>query len=81
MPGVAAAVSSPRRRGTLHDASRRQYTHLGGSVSAVACGASRGIGIDGLAEHPDWTYWRIAEEINARVEGATTSKESRQVIC
>lgn len=43
--------------------------------------SSRGRGIGRLAErliveHPDWTYRRIAEEVNARVEGAAASEKS-----
>jgi hypothetical protein len=43
--------------------------------------SSRGKGIGRLAErliveHPDWTYRRIAEEVNALVEGAATSEKS-----
>lgn len=44
-------------------------------------GASRGKGIGKLAErliveHPDWTYGRIAEEVNAQIEGAHASEKS-----
>ena len=44
-------------------------------------GASRGKGIGRLAErlivaHPDWAYRRIAEEVNARIEGARASEKS-----
>lgn len=43
--------------------------------------SSRGRGIGKLAErliveHPDWTYRRIAEEANARIEGAAASEKS-----
>jgi hypothetical protein len=43
--------------------------------------SGRGRGIGKLAEqliveHPDWTYRRIAEEVNARVEGAEASEKS-----
>ena len=43
--------------------------------------ASRGRGIGRLAElliveHPDWTYRRVAEEVNARIEGAHASEKS-----
>lgn len=43
--------------------------------------ATRGRGIGRLAERliverPDWTYRRIAEEVNARIEGARTSEKS-----
>jgi hypothetical protein len=43
--------------------------------------SSRGKGIGKLAErliveHPDWTYRRIAGEVNARIEGARTSEKS-----
>lgn len=42
---------------------------------------SRGKGIGRLAErliveHPDWTYRRMAEEVNARIEGARASEKS-----
>lgn len=42
---------------------------------------SRGRGIGQLAErliveHPDWTYRRVAEEVNARIEGARASEKS-----
>jgi len=41
----------------------------------------RGRGIGKLAErliveHPDWTYRRIAEEADARIEGATFGEKS-----
>jgi hypothetical protein len=41
----------------------------------------RGLGVGALArslivEHPDWTYRRIAEEVNARIEGARASEKS-----
>ena len=44
-------------------------------------GVSRGKGIGRLAERliveqPDWTYRRIAEEVNARIEGARASEQS-----
>ena len=44
-------------------------------------GSSCGKGIGRLAEqliveHPDWTYRRIAEEVNARIEGAAASEKS-----
>jgi hypothetical protein len=29
-----------------------------------------------IVEHPDWTYRRIAEEVNARIEGAYASEKS-----
>ena len=43
--------------------------------------SSRGRGVGKLAErliveHPDWTYRRIAEEVNARIEGAAASEKS-----
>lgn len=43
--------------------------------------SSRGRGVGKLAErliveHPDWTYRRIAEEVNVRVEGAAASEKS-----
>lgn len=43
--------------------------------------SSRGRGIGKLAEqliveHPDWTYRRIAEEVNSRIEGAKASEKS-----
>lgn len=46
-----------------------------------ATASSRGRGIGRLAErliveHPDWTYRRIAEEVNGRVEGAKASEKS-----
>ena len=46
-----------------------------------AAAPSRGRGIGRLAErliveHPDWTYRRIAEEVNARIEGARASEKS-----
>lgn len=46
-----------------------------------AAASSRGNGIGRLAErliveHPDWTYRRIAEEVNARIEGAHSSEKS-----
>lgn len=46
-----------------------------------AAALSRGKGIGKLAErliveHPDWTYRRIAEEVNARIEGAKASEKS-----
>jgi hypothetical protein len=46
-----------------------------------ATASSRGKGIGRLAErllveHPDWTYRRVAEEVNARIAGATASDKS-----
>lgn len=46
-----------------------------------AAASSRGRGIGKLAErliveHPEWTYRRIAEEVNARIEGAAASEKS-----
>lgn len=46
-----------------------------------AAASGRGKGIGRLAErliveHPDWTYRRIAEEVNARIEGARASEKS-----
>lgn len=43
--------------------------------------SGRGKGIGRLAErliveHPDWTYRRIAEEVNAGIEGARASEKS-----
>lgn len=51
------------------------------SKPSPAAGSSRGKGIGRLAEqiivgHPDWTYQRIAEEVNAHVEGAKASEKS-----
>lgn len=48
---------------------------------STAATSSRGSGIGKLAErliveHPDWTYRRIAEEVNGRIEGAKTSEKS-----
>lgn len=46
-----------------------------------AAASSHGRGIGKLAEqliveHPDWTYRRVAEEVNARIEGAHASEKS-----
>ncbi|MBN9583560.1 MAG: DUF2786 domain-containing protein [Afipia sp.] len=43
--------------------------------------SGRGKGIGRLAErliveHPDWTYRRVAEEVNRQIEGATASEKS-----
>jgi hypothetical protein len=43
--------------------------------------SSRGKGTGRLAErliveHPDWTYRRIAEDVNARIKGAKASEKS-----
>jgi len=51
------------------------------SKQSPAAGSSRSKGIGKLAErliveHPDWTYRRIAEEVNARIEGAKASDKS-----
>ncbi|MCO5131550.1 MAG: DUF2786 domain-containing protein [Xanthobacteraceae bacterium] len=46
---------------------------------ASASGRGRGIGQLAerlIVEHPDWTYRRIAEEVNARIDGARTSEKS-----
>jgi hypothetical protein len=53
----------------------------GAAKSPQAAASSRGRGIGKLAErliveHPDWTYRRIAEEVNARIEGARASEKS-----
>lgn len=47
----------------------------------AAAPSRRGLGVGALArslivEHPEWTYRRIAEEVNARVEGASASEKS-----
>lgn len=49
--------------------------------SPQAAASSRGRGIGKFAEqliveHPDWTYRRIAQEVNGRIEGATASEKS-----
>jgi len=46
-----------------------------------AAASSRGKGIGRLAErliveHPDWTYRRIADEVNSKIEGAKASEKS-----
>ena len=51
------------------------------SKQPSAAVSSRGRGIGKLAEqfvveHPDWTYRRIAEEVNVRIEGARASEKS-----
>jgi hypothetical protein len=63
-------------------------TKFGSATSALkpskpprAAASSRGRGIGRLArslivERPDWTYRRIADEVNARIEGATASEKS-----
>jgi hypothetical protein len=53
----------------------------GASKPSQAAASSRGRGIGRLAkrlilEHPDWTYRRIAEEVNAQIEGARASEKS-----
>lgn len=66
----------------------RPSTTFGSETSALnapkpprAAVSSRGRGIGRLAErliveHSDWTYRRVAEEVNARIEGATASEKS-----
>ena len=66
----------------------RPSTPFGSATSAPnapkpprSSGSSRGRGIGKLAEqmiveHPDWTYRRIAEEVNVQVEGAAASEKS-----
>lgn len=66
----------------------RPSTAFGSATSAPkpskpprAAASSRGRGIGKLAEqliveHPDWTYRRIAEEVNAQIEGARASEKS-----
>jgi hypothetical protein len=49
--------------------------------ASSAAVSSRGRGIGKLAEqliveHPDWAYRRIAEEVNARIDGAKASEKS-----
>lgn len=51
------------------------------SKPSPATVSSRGRGIGKLAErliieHPDWIYRRIAEEVNARIEGAKATDKS-----
>jgi hypothetical protein len=51
------------------------------SKQPSAAVTSRGRGIGKLAErliveHPDWTYRRIAEEVNRQIEGAHASEKS-----
>lgn len=53
----------------------------GAPKSPQASVPSRGRGIGKLAErliveHPDWTYRRIAEKVNAQIEGAHSSEKS-----
>lgn len=53
----------------------------GASKQPPASASGRGRGIGRLAErliveHPDWTYRRIAEDVNARIEGARASEKS-----
>lgn len=53
----------------------------GASKQPPATAPGRGRGIGKLAErlivdHPDWTYRRIAEEVNRQIEGATASEKS-----
>lgn len=67
---------------------QRPSTQFGSASSAPnapkpppVAAASRGRGIGKFAEqmiveHPDWTYRRIAEEVNARIEGAKASEKS-----
>lgn len=46
---------------------------------AAASGRGRGVGRLAerlIVEHPDWTYRRIAEEVNGRIEGASASEKS-----
>lgn len=66
----------------------RPSTKFGSATSALkpskpprAAAPNRGRGIGRLAEqliveHPDWTYRRIAEEVNGRIAGATASEKS-----
>lgn len=47
----------------------------------IAASSRKGLGVGALArslivEHSDWTYRRIAEEVNARIEGANASEKS-----
>ncbi|WP_378774307.1 hypothetical protein [Methylopila musalis] len=47
----------------------------------VAVSSRRALGVGVLArslivEHPEWTYRRIADEVNARIEGAHASEKS-----
>lgn len=67
---------------------QRPSTMFGSTTSAPkhskpprAAASSRGSGIGRLAEqliveHPDWTYRRIAEEVNGRIAGASASEKS-----
>lgn len=53
----------------------------GASKQPPATASSRGRGIGKLAEqliieHSDWTYRRIAEEVNRQIEGAAASEKS-----
>lgn len=46
-----------------------------------AAASGRGKGVGRLAErliveHPDWTYRRVAEEVNGRIDGAKASEKS-----
>lgn len=47
----------------------------------TAASSRRSLGVSALArslivEQPGWTYRRIADEVNARIEGAITSEKS-----
>ena len=55
--------------------------HPNASKPSPATASSRGKGIGKLAErliieHLDWTYRCIAEEVNARIEGAKATDKS-----
>jgi hypothetical protein len=57
----------------------------GGSKPSRGALSGRGKGIGRLAErliveNPAWTYRRIAEEVNARIEGGQGQREVRQVV-
>lgn len=47
----------------------------------IAAPSRKSLGVGALArslivEHPEWTYRRIAEEVNARIVGASASEKS-----
>jgi hypothetical protein len=74
-PGAFQWPHMPSAAGT------EQTSEPSASKRSPATTSSRGKGIGKLAErliveHPDWTYRHIAEEVNARIEGAKASEKS-----
>lgn len=65
----------PRRRSARRDQARARRSRHGTQVRAQEKGIGRLAELL-IVEHPDWTYRRVAEEVNVRIDGAKASEKS-----